>query len=86
MDSDFSKFKEYDTSHKVDFAPRQGKPAEQAMHTSQSFIPQGDPDKVRDTLSIYNDKYRPYDTLTAKPKRAECLHSSKNRVLLLVVA
>ena len=74
MDSDLKKFNLYDSSHKIDFPPKEGYDQTPAKSLMVSHIPQGDVDKVKQHQTDYMQTFKGHDALANKPRRAHCLH------------
>ena len=75
MDRDLEKFKEYSTSHGIDFpAHNVSLPAKLPDDPLKSFIPQGDREKAANPVSDYQERFLGHDARFTKPKRAANRH------------
>ena len=76
-DRDLNKINVFGTMHNQYFVPKMGsdyKRVGPVTNTHQSNIPKGDPDKITQPWSDYNDKFRGHDTNVVKVFRAPSMH------------
>ncbi|CAH1797265.1 unnamed protein product [Owenia fusiformis] len=77
MDSDRTKFCNFDTTHDLEFPPKVGPGFQKAgpkQNPMESFIPQGDIGKAPQPISDYRDRYRGHDANENKIVKAKSDH------------
>lgn len=77
MDRDMSKFDSFNTSHMLDFYPKEFQGIPKSMpkeNPMESFIPQGDKEKALNPVSDYRDRFKGHDARTTKPDKAPSMH------------
>ncbi|CAG2235815.1 unnamed protein product [Mytilus edulis] len=76
-DRDLNKVDVFGTMHNHYYVPKVNNDYQRigpATNTHQSHIPKGDPDKITQPWSDYNDKFRGHDTSVVKVFRAPSMH------------
>ena len=91
MDSDVKKFNSFQTSHKLDFPPKETLRASSGKlrgNPMKSYIPQGDREKAPQPLSDYRDRYRGHDARFFTPDKVIPLNLGKacSRIKYLLVS